>query len=58
MEVKGYEASKNYLELKYKHGQIEREELNKRLKQLRNNFKNGTARKEMETAGHKDYMRY
>ena len=58
MELRGFEVSKQYLELQYKIGKLTREKLSSSIKKLRENYKNGTARKEMENAGHKDYMNY
>lgn len=54
----GFDISKKYLEIKYKKGLISREELNGFISKLRMNYKNGTARKELEKTGIKNYMDY
>lgn len=58
MVSRGFEASKKYLELKFKNDLITREELQKRIKQLTDNYKSGKARREMAAAGMKDYREF
>ncbi len=54
----GFEVSKKYLIAKYENNLISKRELNNLIFKLQSNFKNGTARRELEKSGIKNYMDY
>ena len=54
----GFEVSKKHLEQKCDMGEITRNELNNLVKRLRENYRTGKARKELQNAGVKNFMDY
>lgn len=58
MVKQGFKPSADYIEQKYKLGKITRKDANRMLEELRKNYRNGTARKELENTGIKNYRDY
>ena len=58
MGYHGFEVSKKHIEARYERGNITQKQLHESIKKLRENYRNGTARKELEKAGIPDWRKY